>query len=185
MNSVIDIAPLLQAAATYLGTVVIGIAAWWLNGHVSNENTRKAILDAAENAMAHAVQRVDAATKDGVQVKDVPALISFAYPYMQNAVGDALKKQSMSPRKVIDLLVAKAPQIDGSITDTQLNQIAAVASGTAPPPNADLNALSAELAPLVKQWVKDGIAAHYTDSAAPFTGKPTAKENPSVAAAPQ
>jgi hypothetical protein len=164
----LDFAPLVQALAQLVGLTLLSVLGYWLQGHVKDENTRNAILDAAENGVNHAINRIDNASKDGTMTVPVASgVTAMAAQYVLKMVPDAVKRSGMDEKKIVNLVISKLPGVTGEITDANIDFIASRISGksgTAPPPT-DFTQLTSALTPIIQQAAKDAIAAHYAGAA--------------------
>ena len=162
--TMLDFAPIVQALAQIIGLTFLSILGYWLQGHIKDENTRKAILDAAENGVNHAINRIDAASKDGTMTVPVASgVTAMAAQYIIKMVPDAVKRSGMDEKKIVNLVISKLPGVTGEITDQNIDFIASRISGkpgTAPPPT-DYSQLAAALTPIIKQVAADALAANY------------------------
>lgn len=174
MNAVsttaIDLAPLIQAAAHVIFLSILSVLGYWLQGHVKDENARKAILDAAENGVNHAINRIDTAAKDGsMSVPVASGVTAMAARYALEMVPGAIKRLGMDEKSVTKLVIAKLPGVTGEITDQNIDFIASRISGkpsTAPPPT-DYSLLVADLTAGMKQAMTEALAAHYAEPVKP------------------
>jgi hypothetical protein len=178
----LDFAPLVQALAQIMGLTILSIIGYWLQGHVKDENTRNAILDAAENGVNHAINRIDAASKTGaMSVPVASGVAAMAAQYVLKMVPGAVKSMGMDEKKVVNLVISKLPaNVTGDITDANIEFIASRISGkpgTAPPPT-DYSQLASALTPIIQQATSDAVAAHYNGKV-----EPTLPIAPPVAAA--
>lgn len=166
----LDFAPLVQALAQIVGLTVVSIIGYWLQGHVKDENTRNTILDAAENGVNHAINRIDAASKTGSMTVPVASgVTAMAVRYVMDMVPGAVKSMGLDEKSIAKLVIAKLPGVTGDIDDKTLEFIASRVSGkpgTAPPPT-DLSELTAALTPIIQQATADALAAHYNGVSKP------------------
>jgi hypothetical protein len=164
-STLLDFAPIVQALAQIIGLTFLSILGYWLQGHIKDENTRNTLLNAAENGVNHAINRIDAASKDGtMSVPVASGVTAMAAKYVLDMVPGAVKSMGMDEKKVVNLVISKLPSnVTGNITDANIDFIASRISGkpgTAPPPT-DLSQLTAALTPIIQQAASDAIAAHY------------------------
>jgi hypothetical protein len=182
-STVLDFAPLIQAAMQAVFLAVLSILAYWLQGHVKDENTRNAILSAAENGVNHAINRIDAASKDGsMSVPVASGVTAMAAKYVLDMVPGAVKSMGMDEKNIVNLVISKLPaNVTGNITDANIDFIASRISGKpgTAPPATDLSQLTAALTPIIQQAASDAITAHYAGAAAkPVAAAPGTKPTP-------
>jgi hypothetical protein len=159
-NTVLDFAPLVVDAAQILAWIVLSVLGWWLQGHVRNENARKAILDAAANGVYHAVNRITAAGPN-MKVSVASGVSAMAAKYVIGMVPDAAKRLGLTDRKIVDLVVSRLPGVDGALDEKTMDFIASHLGGGSPPPAIDMNALAEAAKPILEQLARDALSAVY------------------------
>jgi hypothetical protein len=168
-STAVDLAPLLQLVVQSLLVVVASVAAYFIQGHMKDDNARRTVLTAIENGVQFGMNKVNGALMGRpLDVQLGSSVAAQAVKYATTLVPDALARLGLGPEQLAKLAVAKLPAVDGHMSDDAIGEIAGVASGRiAPPAKTDTAALVVELAPLLEQLIAAMLAKRAASAAAP------------------
>ncbi len=154
----IDISPLIGYGLAGVSLVIFVLAAWYLNGHVKDANSRAAIMLALEKGVQFGINKVEGALPTGTLSVNVGSSVAAqALKYVLDFAPQAAQQFGLTPQALAKMIWARLPAVDGQVSDDTFNQIAAAATGTAvaAPNTSDL---LAAIAPVVEQAIADALA---------------------------
>jgi hypothetical protein len=149
-----DFSPVVTVGLSVASLAALIVGAWFIYGHVKDQNARTALLTILEKGVSLGFNVVEGALKDKVLNVNVGSSVAAqALKYVLQFAPDALAHFGLNdPAVVAKMIWARLPAVDGPVSDDTFHQIAAAATGKgAPASAADVAALVAQAAPALAE----------------------------------
>jgi len=134
-----------------LATIIVSAIAVEIRGVVKDKAAQDSLISVLEHGSAFVVNKTAGA------LKNTPLTVHLASPmaadlvrYAKDLAPKAIDRLGIDDVQLAKMAIARLPNVNGSIDDKEIHDIAAKATGRAQAPPPDLAALAVELAPLIR-----------------------------------